>query len=277
MFMKYKTPVMKTTNLPFWAKSLLLCSLILNSTGGLLSGTYSAWQVSDSIEGNTVITGTWLSTTTISINSNTSVGENQPGWMFNRDASTQSPYAFNDAQFSIGDGALYVPPITNTVVGNSDKFIGELFLLQPIAAFTNISYDFNIAAVNAADANEFYMNIYTNFGESAATKYYDCRYDIVPSSGVVGGWSKVSFNPITGVVTGGTISNVAKHGSSPYNCPAAPSGMDTLSPGSRIRAIALSVGDSTASDAGVSGYYDNVVIAATSSITVYDFSQKSLW
>ncbi len=274
--MKYKTPVMKTINLPFWAKSLLLCSLVLNSTGGLLGGTYGAWQISASIPGNTVTTGSWISTTTIMVNANTSAGENQPGWMFNRDLSTRSPFAFNDSQASIGDGALYISPITNTVVGNSDKFIGELFLVQPIADFTNISYNFNIAALSAADANEFYMNIYTNFGESAPTKYYDCRYDIVPSTGTVGGWSKVSFDPVTGAVTGGTIAEVKKHSSSPFNCPAAPGGMDTLSPGSRIRAIALTVGDSTNSDTGVSGYFDNVVIAKTTDITVYDFEPNTV-
>ena len=43
----------------------------------------------------------------------TSSGENQPGWLFNRDVTTATPYEFNTDQASIGNGSLYVLPITN--------------------------------------------------------------------------------------------------------------------------------------------------------------------
>ena len=43
---------------------------------------------------------------TIVVNKNTSAGENQPGWMFNRDLSTQTPYEFSTAKASIGSGSL---------------------------------------------------------------------------------------------------------------------------------------------------------------------------
>lgn len=35
------------------------------------------------------------SSTIVAVTGNTSPGENQPGWMFNRDLTTQTPYEFN--------------------------------------------------------------------------------------------------------------------------------------------------------------------------------------
>lgn len=48
-----------TNILPFWVKALLLISLLLQSSGFMLSYTYGAFQVSDSITGNYVETGVW--------------------------------------------------------------------------------------------------------------------------------------------------------------------------------------------------------------------------
>lgn len=67
-------------------------------------------------------------TTTIIVSDDTAAGENQPGWMFNRDTSTDTPFYFTSTEASIGSGSLYVSPITNTEDGNNDKFISELFL-----------------------------------------------------------------------------------------------------------------------------------------------------
>lgn len=47
--------------------------------------------------------------------------------------------------------------------------------------------------------------------------------------------------------------------------------MDLLSPGSTIRAFALNVGDTSASDLGLDGYLDKVVVDAAGDLTTYDF------
>ncbi|MEK9184530.1 MAG: hypothetical protein AAB892_02285, partial [Patescibacteria group bacterium] len=219
---------------------------------------------------------------TIVITGNTSAGENQLGWMFNRDTTTQSPFAFLLGNASIGSGSLYVEPIVNDYDGSNgnckggvdqtgcDKFIGELFLQEQIADIDSISYDFKIAAPDATVEEHFYMSVYANFGESSPTKFYDCRYSIVPVTGSTGAFTTVTFDPTQSYPV--TTRTGAPGVASPYPCPASPAGMDALSTGSStVRVIALNVGDTSGSDTGVGGYLDKVVVALTDLITTYDF------
>lgn len=201
---------------------------------------------------------------TVVISGNTSAGENQPGWMFNRDASTDTPFEFNTAQHSIGAGALYVLPIGANA---ADKFIAEDFINAPIADVDSISYDFLIGSGgDATDEEQFYMNVYANFGQSDDLKFYDCRYNIVPTTGSTANFTTVTFDPslpydVT-TRTGGSAS--------PFTCPAIPDDMNTLSPGSNIRAYSISVGDTSVSDVGLDGYLDKVVVDMAE-VTTYDF------
>jgi hypothetical protein len=200
--------------------------------------------------------------TTVMVSGNTSSGENQPGWMFNRDASTSTPYEFNDDQASIGDGSLYVKPIGATA---SDKFIAENFINTPIADLNSISYDFMIGSSgDSNDEEHFYMNVYANFGESDDLKFYDCRYAVVPTVGSTGSFTTVTFDPTQAYP-------VTQRNTSPYTCPAVPADMDLLSPGSNIRVFALNVGDTSINDQGLDGYLDNVVVNTDSAETTYDF------
>lgn len=202
--------------------------------------------------------------TTQVVSGNTSAGENQPGWLFNRDLSTDTPYEFNTVAASIGAGSLYVLPIGATP---GDKFVAENFINAPIATVNSISYDFKIASGTAADADQFYMNVYANFGTSSDDKFYDCRYNVVPTIGSTGAFTTVVFDPTQAydVTTRGGAS------ASPFPCPAVPADMDLLSPGSNIRAFALNVGDTSASDLGLSGHLDNVVTDTDTGVITYDF------
>lgn len=150
-----------------------------------------------------------------------------------------------------------------------DKFIGENFINTPIANVNSISYDFQIGSGgDAGDAGQFYMNVYANFGVSADDKFYDCRYNVVPVVGSVAGFTTVTFDPTQAypVTTRGGAS------ASPFTCPAVPADMDLLSAGSNIRAFALNVGDTSASDVGLDGYLDNVVVDLDSSgVATNDF------
>lgn len=207
--------------------------------------------------------------TTITVTGNTvdeSLGENgSPGWWFNRDASTSSPYEFNKDEASIGSGSLFVEPIGANA---SDKFIAENFIFTPVSDIGSISYDFKIAGNGTdADANDFYMNVYANFGESDPLKFYDCRYDIVPTVGSTAGFTTVTFDPTQ--ATSVTTRTGAE--ASPHTCPASLADMDTLSPGSTVRVFAINVGDTSASDEGLAGYLDNVVLGTAADTTVYDF------
>jgi|GEM_PF-1346487 len=208
---------------------------------------------------------------TIVVSGDTSAGENLLGWLFNRDLSTQSPFEFNNDEASIGSGSLFVEPITNTINGNSDKFIGELFLLTPLAGVNSISYDFLIGSPDDTVPHQFYMNVYANFGVSDDDKFYDCRYNIVPLVGSTGSFTTVTFDPTLAYP-------VTTHGTSPHGCPASPAGMDLLSAGSNIRVVAINVGDTAGGDTGVSGYLDNAVTSITTGsnthTTTYDFEPE---
>lgn len=210
--------------------------------------------------------------TTVAVSGNTAAGENQPGWLFNRDVTTSTPYQFNSDAASIGGGSLYVEPITNTNTSglapnpNWDKFIGENFIQAPVADVNTISYDFRIGP-NSVDTQEeqFYMNVYANFGVSDDNKFYDCRYSVVPTTGSTAGFTTVTFDPTQSYP-------VTTRGNSPFLCPAAPADMDLLSAGSNIRMFALNAGDTSASDTGLDGYFDNVVVDRDSNgVMIYDF------
>lgn len=190
------------------------------------------------------------------------------GWLFNRDTNTQTPYIFTTDQASIGFGSLYVEPITNSINGDADKFIGELFLDEEIANIQSISYDFLIGQGGvAADENHFYMNVYANFGESSFDKFYDCRYNVVPTTGSTTDWTTITFDPTQAY----PVATRTGASASPHTCPAVPADMDNLSPNSTIRVVALNVGDTSGNDDGLDGYYDNVVVAEVDGTTIYDF------
>jgi hypothetical protein len=195
---------------------------------------------------------------TVVVTGNTSAAENSPGWMFNRDTTTATPFVFNNGAASTGTGSLFVKPIGSNP---SDKFIGELFFSNQLLINTHkISYDINVASSGSTDYKQFYTNIYANYSGSTATHYYDCRYNVVPTSGPMGTFTTVTFDPTSNYT-------VTTHSGSP-TCPAAPVDMG---PGAFIRAIAINVGDTSANDAGVSGYLDNVVVNSSSVKTIYDF------
>lgn len=235
-------------------------------SNGHISGTNPwNWQLTGDTAGP-------INRSVVVVSGNTSAGENQPGWLFNRDTNTATPYTFNTALPSIGTGSLYVAPIGTNA---SDKFIAENFINAKIADVDSISYDFAIGSGgDTADKVHFYMNVYANFGVSDDNKFYDCRYSVVPTVGVVNGFTTVTFDPTQSypVTTRGGVPGTA----SPYTCPSSPAAMDGLSSGSNIRVFALNVGDTSVNDQGLDGYLDNVVVRLDSGITTYDFEPNQI-
>lgn len=180
------------------------------------------------------------------------------GWLFNRDASTSSPYQFTTAQSSIGTGSLEVLPIG---ANPADKFIAEQFLAAPVSSLQSISYDFLIGGNGTAtDANDFYLNVYATIDNSDT--FYDCRFDYVPTTGSTTAFTTATFS------SSSTPTAVTKRGTRIAACPATLSGMPA---GSYVRVFAINVGQSNASDTGLGGFLDNVVVAQTGGTTVYDF------
>lgn len=181
-------------------------------------------------------------------------------WMFNRDATTSTDFHFTTAEAKTGYGSLYVEPIGVTP---SNKFIAEYFNKTAVNQLKSISYDFQIAGNGtAASANQFYLNVYATIDNSDT--YYDCRFDYVPTIGSTTTFKKASFK-----VTD-TPTRVAKRGDRIAACPTTLAAMPA---GSHMRAFAMSVGDTTASDAGLAGYLDNVVVKKAADTETYDFER----
>lgn len=196
----------------------------------------------------------------------TAVGVNEPGWLFNRDVSTSTPFEFNTDESSIGQGSIYVQPITNdSAFTIKDKFIAEYFYLSSADDFESFSYDFQIAGSGGAgDANKFYLNVYANLPTSSVDNFYDCRFDYTPTTGSTTDFTPFSVDPST------APSNVAGG-----SCGAATIG--DLPEGSTIRAFAINVGDTSATDTGLAGYLDNVVVSASGDTTTYDFEAGKIF
>ena len=180
------------------------------------------------------------------------------GWMFNRDASNATPYSLSLAQRSIGGGSLYVEPIAASP--GAKKFIAEQFLAAPADSLQSISFDFLIAGTGtAADATDFYVNVYTLLPDTTQT-FYDCRFDYIATSG-----STTQFTTFT-VDPAAVVPVTTRAGSPP--CPATLADMPA---GTVIPFFSINVGQTNGSDAGLAAYLDNVVVAQSGGTTTYDF------
>lgn len=196
--------------------------------------------------------------TITNVTGDTAAGEDQPGWLFNRDITTATPFEFTTNEHSTGTGSLYVKPIgTNP----SNKMVAENFDKVPVADLSSISYDYRIAGNGtSSSANQFYLNVYANIDNS--NNYYDCRFDYVPTAGSTTGFTTASF------ASTATPVNVQQRSSSRITCPTTLAGMPA---GSMVRMSSISVGDTSANDTGLAGYLDNIVVNKLSGTTAYDF------
>ncbi len=180
------------------------------------------------------------------------------GWIFNPDPSTATPYEFTTDDQSIGGGSLYVPPISATA---ADKFIAWLQPGTLVSELQSLAYDFKVAGASGPTSyKQFYLNLYVDVAGSTA--YYDCRFDYVPSTGSTSSWTTALFSPSS------TPSNVRKGSGYAGPCPTTLGGMP---PGSYVAGVAINLGDTSVSDSGLAGYFDNVVLSTDSGTTVYDF------
>jgi hypothetical protein len=196
-----------------------------------------------------------VGTTTEIVTGNTSSAENSPGWMFNRDSSTATPYSFYGGNASVGGGSISVAPIAATP---ANKFVAEHFVQKPISELTHVSVDYKLGA--ATDPDHVYFNVYANYGGSSATKFYDCRYTHVASTGNTAAFSTLTF----------TMDDMyqVRTAAGSAACPDKPVDMGA---DATIRAYSFNLGDTTASDVGMSAYFDRAVLGATTGDTVYDF------
>ncbi len=190
---------------------------------------------------------------------NTTSAENTEGWMFNRDTTNTTPISFKYGNASTGNGSLYVEPLSSTI--GAKKFIAENFIFTPISEIDTISVDYKLGP--STNANQVYFNIYANYAASLDTYYYDCRYNVVASTGSASSFSTLTFDPTQ------SYSVATRTGSA--TCPATPADMGT---GAKVRAYAINLGDTSTNDANMSAYFDNAKVVLTGGSAIYDFENE---
>jgi hypothetical protein len=183
---------------------------------------------------------------------------NLAGWTVLPDGSV--PVSWSPATAAIGSGSLQFGPISGANPAN--KFVMFAPYNGLVSDLTSIGYSFYIDPASPVGADNFYINVYVDSianGIGTFATFYDCRYDWVPASGTTGAWNTVS------IASGGSWTSV---GNPLGSCPATLAAMPA---GSVVRFIAFNGGQSTASDAGLAGGFDNVVLTTTGGVTTYDF------
>jgi hypothetical protein len=209
------------------------------------------------VAGALALTGTATAAdTTVVVNPS-----NLAGWTIANDGvAAEVPYAFSGASAATGAGSLQFE-VDGPMA--ADKF----FLVAPydgaVAALESFSYQYEVTTASSVDTQNLYANVYVDSsanGVGAFATWYDCRFDLVPPAGETAGvWHTASFGPST------TFTNVAKPLAS---CPDA---LGDLPAGSEVMFIVLNGGQSTASDNGLAGGFDDVEVDTTSGTTTYDF------
>ena len=202
-------------------------------------------------------------TTTVVVRGDTAAAENQPGWMFDRDPANTTPFEFTTAAAKIGMGSLYVEPIGDNPPA---KFIAELFLLSDLDDLEKVSYDIQLgpnSPTRTHDAEQFYMNVYTNLPDSPVDNFYDCRFDYTAQSVAAEIWTTATVTPDT------PPDNVRSRNNA--QCPTTLVGMPD---GSTVRLVSLSLGDTSAGDQGLDGYFDNVVVKQAGASTTFDLEPE---
>lgn len=183
-------------------------------------------------------------------------------WTLNPDAPNVTPAGFSTAQASIGIGSIHAAPIGNPPAA---KLIlkYEPAASIPVSSFESVSIDFRIDAASTSTApnphKQFYINVYTL--APGATSWYSCRFDYVAGSGSTTNWTQLT------AASSATPTSVGKHSSVP-TCPTTLAGMPS---GSVVWRIAVNLGDTSANDVGIGGFFDKAQLTVGGSTTVFDF------
>jgi spore coat-associated protein N len=193
-------------------------------------------------------------------------GPTQHGWSMNAQAPWTAPMQFATAPD--GRGALSVGPIPGAPA-DAAKFIAAYSMNNtPVANLTSLAFDyFPISAgTNGQTGEHFYFNVYTR--RPGSTTWYDCRYDFAGATGAaLGQWHTVTATPST-VLDGW---QVTKNSSAPGTCPTSLGALESQFPGSVITHFTVNLGHTTATDAGLAGFLDNVVINTGGNPLIYNF------
>lgn len=224
--------------------------------------------------------------------------QNARPWTIYNPSKTEN-ILFSTSQSSVGDGSLFVEPLS----GEEKDYAVASF---PLGFFTgqkkkwggsdstsdedegpdllSISYDYFVYGVDASSEQYFFMSLYafspesTNSGTTSRRRrtkrgikrggkkknLSTCRFDYVPSAGTFREWE-------TMLVDESSVADVVEAQQDDFECPQSFGEMpdDTI-----FSKITINIGNETTTDADVSGYLDNVVINFSEGFLEFDFEPK---
>lgn len=188
-------------------------------------------------------------------------------WGFNLEDPWVTPAAFSFDEANLGAGSIHVEPITNSGT-SARKFILRYESVIAIADFGGFSIDFLIDdAGSSTDEEQFYVNVYTLTPDPDDGSWYDCRFDYIASSGSTSDWTPLGLDASTVKSSGGDKIDDPLD----PNDETCPSSLDGMPAGSVIFRTTVNLGDTSANDSGVGGYFDNAVVTVGGSTTTFDF------
>jgi len=220
--------------------------------------------------------------------------QNAKPWTIYNPSKT-SNILFSTDQSSVGDGSLFVEPLSGEekdyaiasfplgIFTGQKKKRGSSTTTSEGPDLLSISYDYFVDGVDASSEQYFFMSLYAFSPESTSgttsrrrtrgkkggfkkgkKNLSTCRFDYVPSTGTFQGWE-------TMLVDESSVADMVEAQQDDFECPQSFGEMpeDTI-----FSKITINIGNETTTDADVSGYLDNVIITFSEGFLEFDFEPK---
>jgi hypothetical protein len=169
-------------------------------------------------------------------------------------------YEFVKGPKTAGSGSLQFGP--NASPADADKMFVKTALSFPPSEFRAMSFDYYFAPDSPVKTpSQFYLNIYVDdTSVPRLNGFYDCRFDYVATKSANGSWRTLTARDEDAASVVDVKNNAV--------CP--PS-IAKLPATAKFLGAALNAGDTSNSDNGMKGAFDNVVIKSKGNVASYDF------
>lgn len=194
---------------------------------------------------------------------------NLQGWQIIPDGTVPVSFDIGPGTPPAGIGSIRFGPIDGANPAN--KFImSSPLLMLPARSFQSLSYNLYVDPTSPVGASQLYVNVYIDLafnglGTFPPGRWYDCRYDYIPS-GPSGTWLSAGFDFL--------FMGWSRIVSSDLLVPCM--SMPFIDPDDAIMFITFNGGQSNASDAGLSGAFDNVILTTIDGQDTWDFEPDTV-
>jgi hypothetical protein len=225
-------------------------------------------------------------------------------FMVNRDVGNSTTFVFNNGKGTTDPPFTFTtkgksPPMGDTALCGSvnstanDKLILEYFgeikqdladlsgydlHNKPLTNLQSVKYSFWVESCPVSSPSscpkQFYLNIYARKNATSTSPWYDCNFAFVPNTGgVPGTWTTFDLQDIKNIAASAVFGGANCLGATTIQEYIDATGGNAVLGNMAYYVFAWNIGDSAATDQGISGCYDAVHIKMTdeSATRVYDF------